>query len=198
MLGVSVFEINEEKFYMSRHIAAERARWEPSLKQWVFQNGWRHDLRPDKDYIHSDAGFDHFAGETRTFPELKEPPEYFLRESIQGKQMNYVELQRYIAELTQSGFDTTQLQVQYHKKFSTPLFALIMALIAVPFAFSGRRGGAMPAVGLSIAIAVAYIAVNQLFEQMGTLNQLPPQMAAWAPDSLFALAGLYFSARVRS
>ena len=197
MLGVSVFEIDEKEFYISRHIAAEKARWEPSIKQWVFQNGWRRDLKPDKDYIHETA-FDNFAGETRTFNELKETPEYFLREAHQAKQMNYMELQRYIAELTQSGFDTTQLQVQYHKKFSTPLFALIMALIAVPFAFSGRRGGAMPAVGLSIAIAIAYIAVNQLFEQMGNLNQLPPQMAAWAPDSLFALAGLYFSARVRS
>ena len=73
-----------------------------------------------------------------------------------------------------------------------------MALIAVPFAFSGNRGGAMPAVGLSIGIAILYIAVNQLFEQVGNLNQLPPQMAAWAPDVLFALAGLYFAARVRS
>ena len=197
MLGVSVWEINEEKFYISRHIAAEKARWEPSIKQWVFQNGWRRDLKPDKDYIHETA-FDNFSGETRTFNELKEAPEYFLRENKQGKQMNYVELERYIAELTQSGFDTTQLQVQYHKKFSTPLFALIMALIAAPFAFSGRRGGAMPAIGLSIAIAIGYIAVNQLFEQMGNLNQLPPQMAAWAPDALFALAGLYLSARVRS
>ncbi|HEY3740178.1 MAG TPA: LptF/LptG family permease, partial [Bryobacteraceae bacterium] len=132
------------------------------------------------------------------FSELQEPPDYFMREAKQGKQMNYLELQRYIAELSQSGFDTTQLQVQYHKKFSTPLFALIMALIAVPFAFSSRKGGAMPAVALSIFIALAYIAVNQLFEQMGNLNQLPAQIAAWAPDSLFALAGLYFTARIRS
>ena len=197
MLGVSVFEINEKDFYISRHIAAERARWEPAIKQWVFQNGWRCDLKPDKDLIHV-TSFDDFRGETRTFNELKEAPDYFLREAKQGKQMNYLELERYIAELRESGFDTTQLQVQYHKKFSTPLFALIMALIAVPFAFSGRRGGAMPAVGLSIAIAIAYIAVNQLFEQMGNLNQLPAQMAAWAPDALFALAGLYFTARIRS
>ena len=197
MLGVSVFEIDESKFYLSRHISAEKARWEPSLKQWVFQNGWRRDLRPDKDYIRT-VGFDSFAGETRTFSELKEAPEYFFRELKQGKQMNYLQLQSYIAELTQSGFNTTQLQVQYYKKFSTPLFALIMALIAVPFAFSGSRGGAMPAVGLSIGIAILYIAVNQLFEQVGNLNQLPPQIAAWSPDALFALAGLYFSARVRS
>jgi LPS export ABC transporter permease LptG len=197
MLGVSVFEIDETKFFISRHISAEKARWEPSIKQWVFHNGWRRDLKPDRDFVHETA-FDNFTGETRTFNELKEPPDYFLREAKQGKQMNYLELQRYIAELGQSGFDTTQLRVQYHKKFSTPLFALIMALIAVPFAFSGRKGGAMPAVALSIFIALAYIAVNQLFEQMGNMNQLPAQMAAWAPDSLFALAGLYFTARIRS
>ena len=197
MIGVSVFEIDEVKFSLSRHIFAEKARWEPSIKQWVFQNGWRRDLKSDTDYIHTTA-FDSFAGETRTFSELKEAPEYFLREIKQGKQMNYLQLKNYIADLTQSGFDTTQLQVQYYKKFSTPLFALIMALIAVPFAFAGNRGGAMPAVGLSIGIAILYIAVNQLFEQVGNLNQLPPQIAAWAPDALFALAGLYFSARVRS
>ena len=198
MLGVSVFEIDEKNFYISRHISAEKARWEPSIKQWVFQNGWRRDLKPDKIYIHTAEGFDNFAGETRTFSELKEAPDYFLREVRQGKQMNYQQLARYIAELKQSGFDTTQLQLQYHKKFSTPLFAVIMALIAMPFAFAGNRGGAMPAVGLSIGIAILYIAVNQLFEQVGNLNQLPPQMAAWAPDALFALAGLYLSARVRS
>ncbi|HEY3740474.1 MAG TPA: LptF/LptG family permease, partial [Bryobacteraceae bacterium] len=65
MLGVSVFEIDEKKFFISRQIAAEKARWEPSIKQWVFQNGWRRDLKADKDYIHTTA-FDNFAGETRT------------------------------------------------------------------------------------------------------------------------------------
>ena len=115
-----------------------------------------------------------------------------------GKQMNFEELDRYIAELNQRGFDTVQLRVQYHKKFSTPLFALIMALIGVPFAFRGGTRGAMAAVGLSFSIAIAYIAINQLFEQIGNLNQLPPALAAWAPDGLFALAGSYFAARMRS
>jgi hypothetical protein len=36
----------------------------------------------------------------------------------------------YIRELRQSGFDTVRLEVQLQKKFSVPLFALIMALIS--------------------------------------------------------------------
>jgi lipopolysaccharide export LptBFGC system permease protein LptF len=178
---------------LKRHISAEKARWEPSLKRWVFQNGWRRDFDGIRE-----VAYDPFEGATRTFNELVEAPDYFLKEVKQGKQMNFEELDRYIAELNQRGFDTVQLRVQYHKKFSAPLFAFIMALIGIPFAFRGGTRGAMAAVGLSFTIAIAYIAINQLFEQVGNLNQLPPAMAAWAPDGLFALAGLYFAARMRS
>ena len=41
MVGVSVFELDPKTFRLTRQISAERARWEPSLNAWVFQNGWR-------------------------------------------------------------------------------------------------------------------------------------------------------------
>ena len=80
MLGVNVYEIYEKDFYIARHIAAEKARWEPAIKQWVFHNGWRCDMKPDRGYIHT-TGCDNFTGDSRTFGELKEAPEYFLREN---------------------------------------------------------------------------------------------------------------------
>ena len=83
-----------------------------------------------------------FKGQTATFPEMKEPPSYFLKEVKQDKQMNFQELDAYIRELQQSGFDTVRLQVQFHKKFAIPLFAVIMALISVPFAFIAANRGA--------------------------------------------------------
>jgi lipopolysaccharide export LptBFGC system permease protein LptF len=104
----------------------------------------------------------------------------------------------YIRELQQSGFDTIRLQVQYHKKFAVPLFALIMALISVPFAFLSAHRGAMAGIGVSFSIAIAYWAVTQLFEQVGNVNQLPAVLAAWAPDSVFTLTGLYFLARMKT
>jgi LPS export ABC transporter permease LptG/LPS export ABC transporter permease LptF len=194
MLDVNVYEVDWKISKLKRHISAEKARWEPSLKRWIFQNGWRRDF----DGTTKEIAYDPFAGATRTFDNLVEAPDYFLKEVKQGKQMNFEDLDRYIAEIDQRGFDTVQLRVQYHKKFATPLFAFIMALIGLPFAFRGGTRGAMAAVGISFSIAIAYIAINQLFEQVGNLNQLPPAMAAWAPDALFGLAGLYFAARMRS
>jgi LPS export ABC transporter permease LptG/LPS export ABC transporter permease LptF len=193
MAGVNVYEIDPARFRLKRHISAERARWEPNLKAWIFENGWSCDI----DGNHP-TRFDSFAGSTRTFNELEEQPDYFVKEVKQSRQMNFQELRTYIADLQRSGFDTVALQVQFQKKFSVPLFALIMAMVSIPFAFLAGNRGAMAGVGLSLAIYIAYWSIGQVFEQVGDLSQLPAHVAAWAPDVIFSLAGLYFLARMRT
>jgi LPS export ABC transporter permease LptG len=193
MVDVNVYELDEKTFALRRHISAERARWEPSLNTWVFQNGWAREFRQSQQTSSTS-----YAGNTATFTGLQEPPSYFLKEVKQDKQMNFQELASYIKELQQSGFDTVRLQVQFHKKFAVPLFAVIMALLSIPFAFIAANRGAMAGVGVSFGIAVAYWAVSQLFEQVGNVNQLPAVLAAWSPDAVFSLAGLYFLARIRT
>jgi LPS export ABC transporter permease LptF/LPS export ABC transporter permease LptG len=191
MAGVNVYEFDVHPFRLKRHIEAARARWEPAVNTWIFENGWSRDM---KSRVES-------TGQTfqaTTFPELDEPPGYFLKEVIQDKQMNSTQLAAYIHELGQSGFDTVHLRVQLQKKFSVPLFAFIMALISIPFAFLTGSKGAMAGVGVSLGIAVAYWAIGQLFEQIGNVNQLPAALAAWAPDALFALAGMYLLTRLKT
>jgi LPS export ABC transporter permease LptG len=193
MSGVSVFEIEPKTFRLKKHISAERARWEPALSAWVFQNGWSREMKG----MESGAVVD-FMGGIRVFPELQETPDYFVKEKKQTPQMNFQELRAYIDELQQSGFETVPLQVQLYKKFSVPLFAFILALVAAPFAFQAGTRGAMAGVGLSFAIYIAYWSVDQVFEQLGNLSELPPQLAAWSPDVVFSLVGLYFVFRMRT
>ena len=142
--------------------------------------------------------FDDFSGQTRTFLELEEPPDYFVKEVKQSRQMNFRELATYIRELQQSGFDTVALQVQFYKKFSVPRFALILAMVSIPFAFLAGNRGAMAGVGMSLGIYILYWSIGQVFEQVGDLSQLPAQVAAWSPDVVFSLAGFYLLARMRT
>jgi lipopolysaccharide export LptBFGC system permease protein LptF len=100
--------------------------------------------------------------------------------------------------LRQSGFDVVPLDVQFHKKFAFPLFALIMAFIAVPFAFSLGRKGALTGIAVSIGVAIAYWAVSSLFEALGNLNELPAVAAAWSPNLIFGLGGIYLLLRVET
>lgn len=193
MLNPRVYEMDCEKFTMRRMIASERARWEPALKRWVFQNGFWREYQGLRN-----ASYSSFEGTTATFPELTEAPEYFLQELIQDKQMNFQQLSAYTHQLQQSGLDTTRLQVQFHKKFSVPLFVFLMALLSVPFAFLTGSRGAMAGVGVSFAIAIAYFSISTFFEQLGNVGQLPPLLAAWSPGLLFFLVGLWLMARLRS
>jgi LPS export ABC transporter permease LptG/LPS export ABC transporter permease LptF len=191
MVGVNVYELDPVSFRLRRHISAERANWSQSLRTWVFENGWRRDLngaQPGK----------YETYQATTFPELNELPGYFLREVRQEKQLNFSELADYVAELGQSGLDTTRLRIQYYRKFSVPLFTFILAMISVPFAFLTGTRGALAGVGVSFGIAIAYWSVSQLFEQLGNINQLPPPAAAWAPDAVFFLAAMYLLARMRT
>lgn len=191
MLGVYVFELDPNSFDLRGEIAAERAEWQPDRKVWLFYNGRAKALDGivDRDYQ---------TFQTATFAQLTESPEWFTTTDTQDKEMNYRQLKHYIRDLHQRGFDTVRLRVQYYKKFAVPLFALIMAILAVPFGFLVGNRGAMAGVGVSIGIAMAYWGIDRLFEQIGNVNQLDPIVAAWAPDAVFSLAGLYFVLRMRS
>ncbi len=191
MVGVSVYDIQPKPFRLIKHISAERAQWDPALGSWVFANGWSRRFDGPVD-----GRFDRF--QVATFPELTEQPSYFLKEVIPDKQMNVNQLASYIAELRQSGFDTVSLRVQLQKKFSVPMFAFIMALISVPFAFMTGNKGAMAGVGVSLGIAVVYWGISQLFEQFGNINQLPAALAAWSPNAIFAISGLFLMTRMRT
>jgi LPS export ABC transporter permease LptG/LPS export ABC transporter permease LptF len=191
MSKVNVYELDTSNFRVVHQISADRAVWVPSLKTWIFVKGLSNVT--DKSDNEKPSLF-----EQASFNELTEPPTWFVKEEKQYKEMNFRELGRYIRELKASGLDTIRLQVQYHKKFAVPLFALIMSVLSIPFAFVAGSRGAMTGVGISFGITIAYFTVGTLFEQIGNLNQLPPAMAAWSPDVIFALAGLYFMARMKT
>ncbi len=192
MIGPQVYELDPSNFRVRKHIAAQKARWEPALHTWIFENGWSRDFTGPKEK------FVNFSGQATTVKEIDERPDYFLQEVLQDQQMNFQQLAAYIKELQRSGIDTITLQVRFYLKFALPLIALVMALISVPFAFLTGNRGAMAGVGVSFAIAIAYESVEKLFQQLGDVNLLPATLAAWSPDLLFAMAGMYFFTRMRT
>jgi len=155
----------------------------------VCTQGWQRDLR-------GAAIADYRKFEVATFPGLSEPPIYFKKEVKQSSEMNYQELRRYIRDLQQSGFDVVRLRVQLEKKFAFPMITLVMAVLAIPFSLAAGRRGTVTGVATAVGIALVYWTVSGLFEAMGNISQLPPFLAAWAPDLIFALLGGYMILKV--
>ena len=70
--------------------------------------------------------------------------------------MNFGQLDRYIRDLRQSGFDTMRLRVALWHKLAYPLIAVVMAVLAIPFALSMGRRGSLTGIAVAIAVALAY------------------------------------------
>ena len=187
--NLEVFQFDPNNFQMTRRVYADRAHWDDRLQRWVCTQGWERDVR-------GSAIEDYRTFEVSTFPMLSEQPAYFKKEVKQSSEMNYQELRRYIHDLQQSGFDVVRLRVQLQKKFAFPIITLIMAVLAVPFSLSAGRRGAIAGVAVAVGVAVVYWTVSGLFEAMGNISQLPPILAAWSPDLIFAFVGGYLILRV--
>lgn len=187
--NITVFQLDKSNFTVTRRIHAERANWSENLNRWEYERGWERTLNVS-------AIVNYHPFEVATFPELPETPSYFKKEVKQYSEMNYEELRNYIRDLQQSGFDVVRLRVELNKKLSYPVITLIMAILAIPFALSTGKKGAVTGVAVAVGVAVFYTVISRLFEAMGEVNQLPPALAAWSPDLIFVLVGGYLVLKV--
>jgi LPS export ABC transporter permease LptG len=186
--NLSVFEFDPSTFALSRRIFAERVFWDTEKASWVFQRGWERDLQG--------ANVTQYRAFLSTsFAEIHEEPGYFNKESLQSQEMNFGQLESYIRDLRQSGFDTMRLRVALWHKLAYPLIAVVMAVLAIPFALSMGRRGSLSGIAVAVAVALAYWVVDGLFGAMGNVNYLPPGLAAWSSDILFGLTGGYLLLR---
>jgi LPS export ABC transporter permease LptG/LPS export ABC transporter permease LptF len=186
--NLSLFEFDPSTFALSRRIFAARVYWDSGTGSWDFQNGWQRDI--DGANVTEYREF-----KQTTFAEIHEEPSYFKKESLQSQEMNFRQLDRYISDLSQSGFDTMRLRVELWHKLAYPLIAIVMAVLAIPFALSMGRRGSLTGIAVAIAVALAYWVVDGLFGAMGTVNYLPAALAAWSSDLLFGLVGGYLLLR---
>jgi lipopolysaccharide export system permease protein len=186
---LSVFQFDPATFQLTQRVYAARARWEETVHQWVCTQGWERDFR-------GPAIENYRTFEVGTFAAVSEPPTYFKKEVKQSSEMSYQELRRYIHDLQQSGFEVVRLRVQLEKKFAFPMVSLVMAVLAIPFSLQAGRRGAVTGVAVAVGIALVYWTVSGLFEAMGNISELPPFLAAWSPDLIFALLGGYMILRV--
>jgi LPS export ABC transporter permease LptG/LPS export ABC transporter permease LptF len=186
--NLSIFEFNPSSFALTRRIFAARVYWDPRTGSWCFQKGWERDMDGANVTAYREFGQTSFA-------EIHEEPTYFKKESLQSQEMNFGQLDNYIRDLRQSGFDTMRLRVALWHKLAYPLIAVVMAVLAIPFALSMGRRGSLTGIAVAIAVALAYWVVDSLFGAMGSVNYLPAALAAWSADILFGLVGGYLLLR---
>jgi LPS export ABC transporter permease LptG len=186
---VQVFEFHPSEFRLTRRVYAGSATW--NGQAWAFENGWIRSF--------TDDGESTFAPITHPvalfYPET---PEDFATEVTPPDQMTYAELRRYIRTLRESGYAADELSVKLYGKTSWPVISIVMALIAMPFAFKIGRRGALYGIGLALVIGIIYWMVYAIFTKFGEVGNLPPLLSAWSANILFAIAAVYMFLHVET
>jgi LPS export ABC transporter permease LptG len=194
--GFSVFKfapkawrLQSRSFFRQASFAGRATGQEPTVP-WEARDGW---IREFDRRVEARA-FRTVAAEQVDV----EPPQYFATEQPDADRMTYGQLRYYIAELRASGFNVVPYEVELHRKVSFPWVTVIMTLIAVPFAVTTGRKGAMYGIGLGVVLAIVYWMATSVFAAIGAGGAIAPLLAAWAPNLLFGAAAVYMLLTVRT
>jgi LPS export ABC transporter permease LptG/LPS export ABC transporter permease LptF len=127
-----------------------------------------------------------------------EGPGYFASERPDAQYMSYRQLSEHVTSLEAGGFNVVPYVVALHRKLAFPFVTLIMALIAVPFAVTTGKRGAMYGIGAGIVLAILYWTAISVFGAIGAGGLMAPALAAWAPNIIFGCAAIYLLLTVRT
>jgi LPS export ABC transporter permease LptG/LPS export ABC transporter permease LptF len=165
---------------------------------WVARNGWdRVYSAPTRKQPAAAIRVAYTPFEERTLP--LEPPDFFKAEEPDADRMNYGELKSYISLLQSSGsMNVVKYIVDLQRKIAFPFVSLIMTLLAIPFAVTTGRHGAMYGIGTGLVMALIYWTMLSVFGALGAGGSISPLLAAWAPNILFGSAAVYLLLTVRT
>ncbi len=185
---LQVFDF-DESHRLSRRLVADSARYLGEV--WEFSNGWSRSFRGVE-----------VTGYKR-FPESRivrypETPDYFESEIRPPEQMRYGELKDYIQELRESGQPVPELQVKLANKIAFPMVSLVMALVALPFAFRIGKQGALYGLGVSVVLGMVFLGIFAFFTTLGEAGALPAAVAVWSPSAVFSILSVYLFLGVRT
>jgi LPS export ABC transporter permease LptG/LPS export ABC transporter permease LptF len=164
--------------------------------QWLARDGWNRDFPAARTRGNSRPSIAYKPFRER--PLSLEPPSYFKSDDPDADRMSYGELRDYVGRLQKSGYYAVPYQVQLQRKVAFPFVTLIMTLLAVPFAVTTGRSGALYGIGIGIVLAIVYWTAQSVFGAMGGAGLLTPTLAAWAPNILFAAGATYLVLTVRT
>ena len=133
-----------------------------------------------------------------TLEDWPAPPPGLSRADKASEEMSFLELWRGIRRLSAEGFGPVRQRVDLQLKFSFALLPLVMVLVGLPLGFWREKGGSV-ALGICLGLAGSffYLISMELARSLGYAGFLPPLVAAWLPNTVFALFGVWLFSYVR-
>lgn len=112
--------------------------------------------------------------------------------SYMAETLNYNELAEFIEQETKRGSgNINRYKVVAYKRWSLPVSAYILTVIAVAVSSMKRRGGMGVNLALGITLAFVFIFMDKVFGTIAEQSSFSPLIAVWFPNVVFAILAIY-------
>ncbi len=119
-------------------------------------------------------------------------PKDFDKNASFKETMNMIDLEQYIHRETERGSGGIEVyEFEKYKRYALPFATFILTLIGVSLSSKKVRGGVGLHLGIGIACSFAYIVLIQFSNVFAIQGGVPPMIAAWIPNLLFGMVGIY-------
>jgi lipopolysaccharide export system permease protein len=164
-------------------LIADRIVWDSLTSHWLIQNYTARTIEGTKEKIRQGVKLD-------TTLNLM-PAELYIKKASY-EEMTYGELRRYIKQEKLKGAEEIiDFEMEKQNRLASPFATLVMTLIGVSLSSRKLRGGIGMHLGLGILLTFAYILLMRVTTVFATVGELPPFLAAWIPNLIFGIIGLY-------
>lgn len=125
-------------------------------------------------------------------------PQILTVANIEPEQLSSTELKTIIDHQKENQLKSDKYELIYWKRYSVPLSALVMLMLAMPFLFgSNRGGGAGQRVFIGIIVGIVFSLVSRSANELGIVYGFSPLISAFLPLSIFFIVSLFFLNRIR-
>jgi len=105
--------------------------------------------------------------------------------------LSYGDLIKFIAKERERGSTNINAYlVVLYKKYSIPISAFILTIIAVAVSSMKRRGGMGINLSVGILLAFAFVFLDKIFGVLAEKSATPPILAVWIPNIVFGILAI--------
>ncbi len=165
-------------------ISAETAVYDTLSKSWRLKKYFIRDYNEDMtDNIRSGKQID-------TVLALSVDDFYYNERTIQT--LDYFELEEMITTQKMRGDANIKMSlIEKHRRLAIPFSAFILTIMGVALSSKKKRAGIGWNIGLGIALAFTYILFLKFSEMFVYVDALPPGLALWLPNIVFAVIAAF-------
>jgi len=165
-------------------LLAREIRWDTLQKKWIITNYMIRDYLPN--------GQQKINTGSSTDTTLKMSPDDFSRRDNAIEAMDNHELNEFIDnQVLQGASNISTLLVEKYRRIAVPFSTFILALIGVSVSSRKVRGGIGMHIAIGLLLSFSYILFLKFSTQFAIGGSLPPLIAVWLPNVLYAGVALF-------